>query len=117
MTEKNKQHQPLSRENVIEIAGALHSIREIETRTIKLPDDEATLNATRDWLAAKLYVNASELIGSWFAAHDEYQPLIEIYAKLQIRAAAVNRQYFSEANPPTTLTNSGEASDKGKIVT
>jgi hypothetical protein len=80
---------PLSRQTVIEAAQALHRLSAPQSKLFT-KENENQKSTDEAFLNTVLRQHASEFFGAWFAANDEYQPLVNGLAAVLRRSAGIN---------------------------
>ena len=82
---------PLNRETARDIVVSFQRYRELKSKSVLNPNEIAELDGTTAHLQTQLLEHAGEFISCWYAAVDEYEPLIGAIAAIQRRITAFNR--------------------------
>lgn len=122
-TPNPSQYVPLSRETIQKMIEALREINRINTKAIKERDDDAKLAMATSFLGSNLMRHAREFLGTWLTVANEYEPLVQAFGTLQLRAAnfAAERAKVlggvthEPAEPPQS--ESGSVDPSQKIIT
>ena len=83
---------PLTVQEASTIGGALQRYRELceTTPIIQTADGEAEKRGLRDFLHEKLLVHADTFIGSFFVVKTEFEPFLQVAARITQRIFAIN---------------------------
>jgi hypothetical protein len=83
---------PLTVQEASTIGGALQRYRELSETTplIQTAEGEAEKRGLRDFLNEKLLLHADIFLGSFFVVKTEYEPGLQVLARLAQRIAAIN---------------------------
>lgn len=82
---------PLSPERAQEIGRCLQRYSEIGTSTIINPRDEAEKLGLEKFFTQVMVEHGSEFMGCWMAIRTEYEPLVQVLARIGQRITSVNR--------------------------
>lgn len=65
-----------------ELAGALHRLQELRSKSVieKGDKDDTEITALVEYIGPRLLEYADEFLGCWFAAKNEYAPLVQALA-------------------------------------
>ena len=92
----------------VEIGGALARLAELKTKKIVEKDDAAENRGLEKFLQREMVEHAEEFLGCWFTIRNQYQPLIQGFASLIMRADAViaNVRAGKAESEPVAVDNS-----------
>jgi hypothetical protein len=81
---------PLDRHSIADLRNALIQLRTLQASALVTPTSDAQKVGLTQHLANAMLEHCEEFLGCWFAAKEEYEPLIQGFAGLLRRAGAVN---------------------------
>jgi len=79
----------LSREEAIQLGGALQRLRQLSSLEVKTAAHEAEIRGTHEYLANTLLNHAEEFLGAWFTLRNEYQPLLSAIGTIGVRVSNI----------------------------
>lgn len=89
----------LTKEEAIQIGGAIHRLEQISATKITTPQDEAERVGYQEFLGRILTEHANEFLACWIAVHDEYEPLIQGLAGLLQRSTGLIQLRAVQSQP------------------
>jgi hypothetical protein len=102
--------QPLSRKQAIELANALGRLSEIQSQSITSPSLQAEARGLVEHCSAAFLSHGPELMGCWFVVRDEYEPIVNLVARITGRvrgifaAAEAQAKQVEAAEPSNIIT-------------
>jgi hypothetical protein len=85
----------LTRKDAIELGGALARWHELRNTAIKTPTSDAELKGLTEHIAQTLIQHADEFVGCWFTIRDEYEPVLNLLARVTQRVSHINAQQYA----------------------
>src|ERR1700741_1714538 len=79
----------LSREEAIQLGGALQRLRQLSTLEVKTAAHEAEIRGTHEYLANTLLNHAEEFLGGCFRLRNEYEPLLNSIGTIGVRISNI----------------------------
>ncbi len=107
----------LTIEEARQLGGAIQRLNELGNSKILIPTHEAEQKGLRDYITRITSAHADELLACWFAIHNEYEPLIESFASLLMRAQRTIEARYRAANPPESEPGQGQAQQEATAAT
>lgn len=102
----------LTRKDAIELGGALARWHELRNSTIKTPTSDAELKGLTEHIATTLVEHADEFVGCWFTIRDEYEPVLNLLARVTQRVSHINAQQYAAFAAQSKAETSEEIGNK-----
>jgi hypothetical protein len=92
------QPQPLTLEVASRLALGIRRLAILNTTTVATANRDAEIRGIQAMLLNELPRYGNELVGCWFAIHQEYEPLVEAVASILRRASDANQRRVDAIN-------------------
>ncbi len=104
---KNEQPETLVVEQVMALRKAIIRLGQLRAQAIATADRDTEIAALSRFVEEQLVLHASEFVGTWIVAHNEYIPMCRAWASFNARCAQMVRPPAPapEADPATPPTN------------
>jgi flagellar biosynthesis component FlhA len=79
----------LTQKQIDELAGALHRLKELNSKAIKESTDASETRGLNAFLQSNLMNHAEEFIACWITVQNEYRPLLQGFSGLFANTLAV----------------------------
>jgi hypothetical protein len=90
--------EPLTVEKAGRLALGIRRLAILGSTTIATAQRDAEIRGIQAMLLNELPKYANELVGCWFAVHQEYEPLVEAVASVLRRASDANQRRIDAIN-------------------
>lgn len=86
---KPKGPQLLTRQEVVQLGGALQRLEELASYEVKTAAHEAEIRGLHEYLANTFLNHAKEFLGAWFTLRNEYEPLLSVFGTVALRVSNI----------------------------
>jgi len=99
--------EPLKKQEAHQLGEAVARWYQLRDQAIKTPTSDAEIKGLTEFIANTLMTHAHEFVGCWFTVRDEYEPAINLLARVGTRIDHV-RQLMEVARQQAEGTTDGK---------